>query len=410
MDKVVRTQGDGIDSSTFNMCHPLESIINPTNAAKRSKQILNSLRPVEPSSKVVYLTPKHKFSPKVAPNYFVQKQKEPKFVPCEPYKAAVEPLLCSKKVVNRSPKRVARNDMDLQNLVTQLSETRKLEMDKINATKEVDEIDHAKLLLQWKKEKEQYEIDLQNLRSSNNLLENQLKFQAQVNSELKTLLVAAVGEDLENRVQHLTEDKLSLARALLNSANHLTSHQEHTEWLSGQCEVWRSKFLASSLMVEELAKWKSAFSNRTNELQEVTKMLLDERKKIHSQLLDLLSQLNSINKHVFKETHQQPVLTYGTVLEVTHIDLELARKLRDYLKLGDMDDKNIFSTAGVQPTLAEKKAQRLLNNPVAISNKPDALCSAVIGAASSVSSEQMFLQYPSVHPCCSHCKGEIQNI
>lgn len=62
---------------------------------------------------------------------------------------------------------------------------------------------------------------------------------------MKTLLVAAVGEDLESRVQHLTEDKLSLARALLKSADHLTSHQEQTEWLSGQCEVWRSKFLAS---------------------------------------------------------------------------------------------------------------------------------------------------------------------
>lgn len=70
-----------------------------------------------------------------------------------------------------------------------------------------------------------------------------------VNSELKTLLVAAVGEDLESRVQHLTEDKLQLARELLNSANHLTSHQEQTEWLSGQCEVWRSKFLASRLVM-----------------------------------------------------------------------------------------------------------------------------------------------------------------
>lgn len=50
---------------------------------------------------------------------------------------------------------------------------------------------------------------------------------------------------MESRVQHLTEDKLSLARALLKSADHLTSHQEQTEWLSGQCEVWRSKFLAS---------------------------------------------------------------------------------------------------------------------------------------------------------------------
>lgn len=61
--------------------------------------------------------------------------------------------------------------------------------------------------------------------------------------------MAAVGEDLETRVQHLTEDKLQLARALLSSANHLTSHQEQTEWLSGQCEVWRSKFLASRLVI-----------------------------------------------------------------------------------------------------------------------------------------------------------------
>jgi len=67
----------------------------------------------------------------------------------------------------------------------------------------------------------------------------------QVNGELKNLLVAAVGEDLETRVHLLTEDKLQLARALLNSAQRLSTHQEQTEWLAGQCEVWRSKFLAS---------------------------------------------------------------------------------------------------------------------------------------------------------------------
>nr|CAD7614113.1 unnamed protein product [Timema genevievae] len=57
-----------------------------------------------------------------------------------------------------------------------------------------------------------------------------------VNGELKALLVAAVGEDLEVRVNHLTEDKLQLARALLNSAQKLSTHQEQTEWLAGQCE------------------------------------------------------------------------------------------------------------------------------------------------------------------------------
>lgn len=67
----------------------------------------------------------------------------------------------------------------------------------------------------------------------------------QVNGELKNLLVAAVGEDLETRVDLLTKDNLQLARALLNSAQSLSTHQEQMEWLAGQCEVWRSKFLAS---------------------------------------------------------------------------------------------------------------------------------------------------------------------
>ena len=66
-----------------------------------------------------------------------------------------------------------------------------------------------------------------------------------MNGELKKLLVAAVGEDLESKVHLLTEDKLQLSQALLNSAQNLSTHQEQTEFLAGQCEVWRSKFLAS---------------------------------------------------------------------------------------------------------------------------------------------------------------------
>lgn len=107
----------------------------------------------------------------------------------------------------------------------------------------------------------------------------------QVNGELKNLLVAAVGEDLQTKVHLLTEDKLQLARALLNSAQHLSTHQEQTEWLAGQCEVWRSKFLASSLMVEELARWKAALCQRTTDLQEAVKRLLEERSKVRDTAL-----------------------------------------------------------------------------------------------------------------------------
>lgn len=83
------------------------------------------------------------------------------------------------------------------------------------------------------------------MRKKNTELENQVQFQTRVNAELKKLLVAAVGEDIETRVQLLTEDKLHLAKQLLSTAKTLSTHQEQIEWLAGQSEVWRSKFLAS---------------------------------------------------------------------------------------------------------------------------------------------------------------------
>lgn len=79
-------------------------------------------------------------------------------------------------------------------------------------------------------------------------LENRVQFQTRVNAEVKKLLVAAVGEDIETRVQSLTEDKLYLAKQLLSTADTLSTHQEQIEWLAGQSEVWRSKFLASRLV------------------------------------------------------------------------------------------------------------------------------------------------------------------
>ncbi|XP_044735307.1 golgin-45, partial [Chrysoperla carnea] len=110
--------------------------------------------------------------------------------------------------------------------------------------------------------------EIKELKNKNDLLEEQLGFQIKVNGELKTLLVASLGEDLEARVQDLTNDKLELARALLSSTEHLTSHREQLEYLAGHSEVWRSKFLASSLMVDELAKYKLELTTLINELKE----------------------------------------------------------------------------------------------------------------------------------------------
>lgn len=175
-----------------------------------------------------------------------------------------------------------------------------------------------------------------------------------MNGELKTLLVAAVGEDLETRVQHLTEDKLQLARALLNSANHLTSHQEQTEWLSGQCEVWRSKFLASSLMVEELARWKSALTQRVQEFQENTKCLLDERDKLYNTLVKTQQRMSDVLEHFGEKV----CVESNGISALSEKNLGLIETIAKILNV-DRKEKDVSYTPKL--TIAEKALQQVVN-------------------------------------------------
>lgn len=238
----VRSSGDGMDNAklaALDSCSAIKLNYRPSEAIRKS------LQPVEAKCPI-FSIPRYIPKERKTPKCLIQKPKEPKFVPYEPYKAAIEPIIRNVKIVKKEvvkAKSIKSNDVDIQDLVSQLSEVRNIELNKMNAHDSTSDEFISKH--QWECEKKCYENDIKNLRETNAHLENQIKFQTQVNSELKTLLVAAVGEDLESRVQHLTEDKLQLARALLKSANHITSHQEQMEWLSGQCEVWRSKFLAS---------------------------------------------------------------------------------------------------------------------------------------------------------------------
>ncbi|KAH1006072.1 hypothetical protein HUJ04_006950 [Dendroctonus ponderosae] len=286
-----------------------------------------------------------------------------------------------------------------------MSEMRMREIDKLQLTtlKEDDLIPRQL----WQKEKDAYEADIKNLKETKAHLENQLKFQAQVNSELKTLLVAAVGEDLESRVQHLTEDKLSLARALLNSANHLTSHQEQTEWLSGQCEVWRSKFLASSLMVEELARWKSALTKRINDLQNVIKSILSDHYKLQKQMMTTFSNLKGVSE-TYNSTKSYNLKT-GDIMELGFSIQNLSEEVADIIgvdqKLKIVDEKLVNAYS---PT--EKVALKVLKHPLSITSSQDVLCNALVGAAHSMSGDQRFVSNQFLHPCCSHCVGEAQDI
>ncbi|XP_034250204.1 golgin-45 isoform X2 [Thrips palmi] len=363
------------------------------------------------------------------------KSKEPKFVPYEPYKAAVNPIVP-----------IPRHKGSMRALMTSTAACHKssIKEDKIRkesikssvstepeqskeggeckpASQSRDEAVSSDSSNEWKQEKKLMEAEIQQLKDDNCQLEIQLKFQTQVNGELKKLLVAAVGEDIETRVNHLTEDKVHLARALLTSAQSQSTHQEQTEWLAGQCEVWRSKFLASSLMVEELARWKAALSQKAIDLQEVVQRMLEERCKIRSSLLDCHRKLSVLRDnfdlvsavsggHSTSRRH----LSSSSIVDLTNANQKLCDAVTVQL-LGSAINKIAKFSLDYQNldqyTPTEKVALQLLQQPVTalLAGGPDAACNAVMGAAMALGGSQLFPQAPRF-ACCAHCSGEIKQM
>lgn len=164
---------------------------------------------VQPKGKIFYLVPRL-VTPKKP---LSSNNKEPKFVPFEPYKGAVKPIMPIKPVkikLNR------KNNLDLNTLVSHMSSLKSSSMKDIDLSSANES--------ELEKQKMQYEKQIKDLKKDRDIVANQLKSQVQVNAELKNLLVAAVGEDLQTRVNLLTEDKLHLARELLTTAQSLSSH------------------------------------------------------------------------------------------------------------------------------------------------------------------------------------------
>lgn len=182
MDKSVglRTAGDGIDNNILKENIPFQAPdYDSINLSKDTYNgILKSLKPVESTKNRIQLIPRYVPCKKKAK--FLKKPREPKFVPYEPYKAAVVSLKLSHSVNQKKPhSKVSKNNVEIQRLVGQVVEMRVSEMSKLNDDEE-DISDATKLKMQWAKEKQALETDIKNLKETNSHLENQLKFQAQV--------------------------------------------------------------------------------------------------------------------------------------------------------------------------------------------------------------------------------------
>ncbi|XP_034828492.1 golgin-45 [Maniola hyperantus] len=398
----IRTAGDGMESED-RVDENTQDNKAPTIVKSNSKTALLPGRLVQiyPSK---FVTPEKKSSHIYS--------KTPKFVPYEPYPGAVKPMTLH----SASKSKKSKNHMDINKLVSQMSQmdTNINEFKPRNKLTSCSEKSEGEPINTNVDKEMQKKID--ELTVENESLKEQLKQQAQVNKELKTMLVASMGEDLEFQVHSLNEDKKHLANALVNSAQHLSTHQEQTEWLAGQCEVWRSKFLASSLMIEELALCKKILNEKTVTLQQAIKQLLDEKCRERDMLTCTYKNLYSLHENwlegvaisEYSGKHSRPIgkLNFTTtmphsanVLDLASINLKLSENISSRLEKQDISHLDTLTTA----TEAETNAETVMAMPFDIKKMDEEPVNALVHRAYNSSGNAT----PPV-AACVHCNGRVQ--
>lgn len=300
---------------------------------EQRKQII--LPAILPKGRLIQLIPSGKHAFEVHKSS--SRNHELKFVPYEPYKAAVTPMCKSstkspqgRKLQNmvgtseKCHKRGKSTNVDLNVLVSQVSSVKSHEIKGCIAT------DKSKSTIQ--SQREFYEQQLDALRKEKTDIEKKLKFQAQVNSELKNLLVNSVSQDesfVSDRITSVTEG-LHLKEAL----KLITSAEDY----SGQIEVWRSRFLASGVMIEELARWKTSLLQRNQLLLQSNKKLLETVGRSREMQIEILSNLAFL-----EGTSKKLGLETANILDICKENVSLSQHLalQNTSKVGMPNDLNL---------------------------------------------------------------------
>ncbi|MEQ2188299.1 hypothetical protein GOODEAATRI_013559 [Goodea atripinnis] len=147
------------------------------------------------------------------------------------------------------------------------------------AGRQAEEQGSPPLVEDWRGQLEKLQNSERRLLQDKEGLSNQLRVQTEVNRELKKLLVASVGDDLEYQCERLAREKNQLILENEALGRSLAHTAEQLERMSIQCDVWRSKFLASRVMAEELTNARAALQRQVREAQGAIQDLLLEREE-----------------------------------------------------------------------------------------------------------------------------------
>ncbi|XP_041646124.1 golgin-45 [Cheilinus undulatus] len=280
------------------------------------------------------------------------------------------------------------------------------------------------LVEDWKIQLEKLQNSERRLLQDKEGLSNQLRVQTEVNRELKKLLVASVGDDLQYHFERLSREKNQLILENEALGRSLAHTAEQLERMSIQCDVWRSKFLASRVMAEELTNARAALQRQTREAQGAIQDLLLEREEFsrdmvltHRSLEQLLVSLQWGRQQTYYPSAQP--LSTGELTKANH---KLADAINSHL-LGNTSSTSssaVKSSSATDEQLcstpAEKMAEKVLKilDPISCSeNKADPpLCdsptSNFLSNKKSIGRFHPYTRYENItFNCCERCSGDI---
>ncbi|XP_059204598.1 golgin-45 [Centropristis striata] len=294
------------------------------------------------------------------------------------------------------------------------------------AGQQVEEVSPSVPLVEdWRVQMEKLQNSERRLLQDKEGLSNQLRVQTEVNRELKKLLVASVGDDLQYHFERMSREKNQLILENEALGRCLAHTAEQLERMSIQCDVWRSKFLASRVMAEELTNARAALQRQTREAQGAIQDLLLEREEFsrdmvltHRSLEQLLVSLQWGRQQTYYPSAQP--LSTG---ELAVANYKLADAINSHL-LGNTTSissssvvKSSSSTAEqLCSTPAEKMAEKVLKilDPISCSeNKPDPPLSDSTPAnflsnKKSIGRFHPYTRYENItFNCCERCTGDI---
>ncbi|GFR88141.1 Golgin-45 [Elysia marginata] len=255
---------------------------------------------------------------------------------------------------------------------------------------------------------------LQAVREERDKLKTELNAQLQVNTELKRLLVASVGDDLYERVENLCRDRAQLELDIGGFSKKMSEDYENLDKISIQADMWRSKYLASRVMTEELSSAKAYLSLQCHDSHTALQQLLNERQELRTNLVESYKILQQV-KNAFDplNTHRSSSLRSTSVLRLSQACQQLSEAVRFRLLPANVVI-NVSADVSFEAwqdsvTRAERFAQEVLSRPLEVSatNSSQDQQQTVSGSAGLHTRYHPATRYENITVCCTRCRGEI---